>query len=410
MSESPELSRTARAIRASVFADLLPRIEARARAGGDLVELHIGDSYRAPPEAARFARVEVHEGDPSLYRYGAVTGIGELRRAFAERLLACGFGPPSVEPESEVLVGAGATHALFCAARAVLDPGDRVLVAAPYWPLSVGVLRSAGAEPVEVPITTRLYKDPSADAAALFERALTPRTRALYLVTPNNPDGKVLSATQLNGIARLAAARDLWILADEVYADHVYKGKGDAGDPRVHTSIARLEGARERTLTIYSLSKSHALAGVRVGFAVGPAQAIAVARRVGTHTVFNVPGAAQRLALAALREPAAWLDGVRRDFREARDLTVGALAGCGATIFPPDGGSYVFLDFAPILRGRPLGVLLERAIDRGVLLAPGDGFGEAFATWARLCFTSVPRERLVQGLERLRDAIADLDR
>lgn len=402
MDGPPALSRTAKAIRASVFAELTPRIEARARRGEDLIELHIGDTHRAPPATARFARVDERPLDAALYRYGAVAGLATLKEAFAARLSAQGFGPAEVEPESQVLVGCGATHALFCTARALLDPGDEVLVAAPYWPLSVGVLRAAGAVPVEVPLTTRLYADPTADAAAIFEAAITPRTRALYFITPNNPDGKVLSMLQLAGIARLARARGLWVIADEVYADYVYEG--------AHVSIARLDGMAERTVTVFSLSKSHAVAGARVGFAVGPSRVIAVARRVSTHTVFNVPLAAQRVALAALREPEAWLEAARREYLEARDATLRAMGGSGAVVLAPDGGSYVFIDFAPVLGDRPLTQLLERAIDRGVLLAPGDGFGDAYGRWARLCFTSVPRARLLGGVARLRDAIEDFTR
>ncbi len=396
------LSETAEAIRASVFADLTPRIEARARRGEDLIELHIGDTHRAPPRGARFARVDESSHDAALYRYGAVAGLANLKEAFAARLAARGFGPASVDPASDVLVGCGATHALFCAARSILDPGDEVLVAAPYWPLAVGVLRSAGAVPVEVPLTTRLYADRAADVGAILAAAVTPRTRALYFITPNNPDGKVLSPQHLAAIARLALARGLWVIADEVYADYVYEG--------AHASIARLDGMAERTLTVYSLSKSHALAGARVGFAVGPSRVMTVARRISTHTVFNVPVAAQRVALAALEEPEAWLEAARREYREAREDTRRALDGSGAIAFVPEGGSYVFIDFEPVLRGRPLAQLLERGIDRGVLLAPGDGFGDAFASWARLCFTSVPRARLIDGIARLRDAIEDLSR
>jgi aspartate/methionine/tyrosine aminotransferase len=393
------LSRTASALRASIFADLGPHIEAHTRSGGDLVELHIGDTHLPPPAAARFARIDEGSCDPGLYRYGSVSGVASLKRAFAARLAACGFGPPGIAP-SNVLVGCGATHALFCAVRAVLDPGDEVLVAAPYWPLSVGVLRAAGAVPIEVLLTTRLYREPTLDVGAVFEAALTPRTRAIYLITPNNPDGKVLTPAQLERVARLACARGLWVVADEVYADYVYEG--------VHASIARLEGMAERTLSIYSLSKSHSLAGVRVGFVVAPERVVALATRVSTHTVFNVPVASQRVALEALAAPADWVDAARRAYRRARDETMRALPPLPA--FSPDGGSYVFVDFGPFLDGRPLKDLLARAIDRGVLVAPGDGFGEAFGTWARVCFTSVPAERVLVGVARLEEAMQDLGR
>lgn len=390
------LSRSASAIRASVFADLAPRIEAHARRGGDLVELHLGDTCVAPPEPARFARVDTAGFDAALYRYGPIAGMGALKEAFASRLRSREFGPPGVEARN-VLVGAGATHAIFCGLRAVLEPGDEVLVAAPYWPLVVGVVRAAGGVPVEVPLTTRLYEDPTLDPATLLEQALTPRVRALYLISPNNPDGKVYSRAQLASIAGFAVKNDLWVLADEVYLDFVYEG--------AHASMASFDGMANRTLSAYSLSKSHGLAGARVGFLVAAERVIAVARRLSTHTVFNVAVAAQRVALAAVAEGPAWTDDVARRYREARDATMNALAGSGVRAFVPDGGSYVFVDFAPVLGGAPLQGLLERAINRGVLLLPGDGCGEGYGAWARLCFTCVPKERLLEGIARLREAV-----
>ncbi len=393
----PRLSASALAVRSSVFAELAPRIEARARSGADLVELHIGDTHLPPPEGARFSASDGGAFDPAIYRYGSTSGVDALRAAFAARLAARGHGPVDVDPGKHVLVACGATHAAFCVLRSVLDAGDEVVVGSPYWPLTVGVVRAAGGVPVEVPLSTRLYEDPSLDAGALVEAAVTPRTRAIYLITPNNPDGKVLAPADLARIARVAVARDLWVLADEVYADYVYDGS--------HASIARIEGMAERTLSVYSLSKSHALAGARVGFAVAPERVIAVARRIATHTVFNVPVASQRVAMAAVTSPDAWLEDARRAYRQARDTAIEGLRGSGVRITSPEGGSYLFVDFAPVLEGRPLRDLLERAVDRGVLVAPGDGFGEGFASWARICFTSVPEDRLVEGIARLRAAL-----
>ncbi len=184
-----------------------------------------------------------------------------------------------------------------------------------------------------------------------------------------------------------------------MYADYTFE--------RPHASIARLPGMAGRTLSAYSLSKSHALAGARVGFLVAPERVVSLARRVATHTVFNVPVAAQRVALAALASGDAWVGAAREAYRAARDLTLRALEGTGVRAFAPHGGNYVFVDFAPVLAGRPLTALLERAIDRGVLLAPGDGCGEAYGSWARLCYTAVPEARLAEGLDRLRTALRE---
>jgi aspartate/methionine/tyrosine aminotransferase len=392
------LSRTALGVRASVFADLAPRIEAHARGGGDLVALHIGDTHLAPPAAARFGRVEDVAADPELYRYGAITGLGALKEAFAASLRAAGRAP-AADPQRNVLVGAGATHAIFCGLRAVLDPGDEVVVAAPYWPLAVGIVRAAGGVPVEVPLTMRLYESPGASPAEILERAVTPRTRALYLISPNNPDGYAYDERQLRDVAALASAKDLWVLSDEVYADYAYDAP--------HRSIARQPGMHDRTISAYSLSKSHGLPGARVGFVVAPEPVVSLAGRIATHTVFNVPVASQRVALAALEASAAWIEDARREYRSARDAAMRALEGSGVRAFAPRGGSYVFVDFSPVLEGRPLRALLERAIDRGVLLAPGDACGAAFGECARLCFTSVPVDRLLEGMARLRAALHD---
>lgn len=388
----PSLSTTVRGVRAGVFAELQKHIDAHT---GDLVPLQIGDTALEPPVEGRF----VGGDDPALYRYGATAGLGTLRAAIA-RWLGSVRGIPEVDPERELLVGCGGTHAIFSAARAILDPGDEILLASPYWPLAHGILATCGAKIVEVPFTDRLYREPGLDAAQPFRERLTERTRAIYLITPNNPDGKILSRAQLTQIAELARERDLWVIADEVYADHAFDAP--------HISLCTLPGMRERTITAYSLSKSHALAGARIGYVLAPPEVITGARRVSLHTVFNVPVVAQRAALAALEAGPRWVDDARVRYRALRDVTVQALAGLPIDFSIAEGGTYLFLDFTRVLSGRPLEDLLTRAIERGVLLAPGKAFGEAYESWARLCYSAVPEDRLLTGIERLRAAIGDL--
>lgn len=390
-----KLSEVAAGVRPGVFAELQRHIdEAMAARGGDLVPLHIGDTCATPPVAeAGVLRAS------DVATYGGTAGLGDLRSALAARLLARRFGPAAIDPESELMLGVGATHALSCAVRSLFDPGDEVLLAAPYWPLAHGILKSAGARVVEIALTPALYADPEADAGAPFRAAVTEKTRGIYLITPNNPDGKVLERRHLEAIARVAREHDLWIVADEVYAEYTYG--------REHVSFARLDGMAERTVSAYSFSKSHALAGARVGAVVAPAPIVAAAKRLSTHSVFNVPVAMQKVALEALQSGDAFVDGARRDYLAARDAAAAALEGAACTFPLAEGGVYLFVDFAPLLAGRPLGDLLTRAVAHGVLLAPGAAFGEAFATCARLCFTGVPRPRLLEGIARLRRAMDD---
>lgn len=395
-----DLSDVARRVRPAVFAELQAHIDRKAARGEDLLPLHIGDTHVAPPAAARAVLDELDPNDATLHRYGATDGLSALRAAAAATLAARGL---DVDPATEVLVGNGGTHALFCASRTVLDPGDEVLVAAPYWPLAPGVFGASGAVSVEVPLTQRLYADPTLDPAAIFAAHVTPRTKALYVISPNNPDGKVLSPSALERIAAFACEHDLWVFADEVYADIVFEG----APPR---SLAAYPGMRERTIVLQSLSKSHALAGLRVGFCAAPREVIAAARRVSTHTAFNVSVAMQRAGEAALRD-AAFSTARAAEYRAARDAVAAALAGAPLRFFLPEGATYLFLDFAPALAARPSerGVLpiLERAIERGVLLAPGSAFGADFASFGRLCFTAVPEARAVLGATRLVAAIDD---
>jgi aspartate/methionine/tyrosine aminotransferase len=336
-----------------------------------------------------------------LYRYGATAGLAALRGAIAARARDQ-FAIPGVDGEKHVHVGVGATHALFCAARAVLDPGDEVLVGSPYWPLSVGVFHAAGGRPVEVPFTSRLYADPLLDPGELLAAALTTRTKALYFITPNNPDGKVLSRAQLESIARFAIEHDLWVFTDEVYADVTFEAP--------HVSIASLPEMGERAITLQSFSKSHALAGARIGATIAPEAVTTAARRVSVHTVFNVPVAMQRAALGALADESGWVRGAREEYRAARDEAARALGGSGLRFALAEGATYLFLDFSDVLGERPLSVALERAIDHGVMLAPGEAFGRGFERSARLCYTAVPRAELRDGIARLRAAIESLAR
>ncbi len=389
--DPPRLSDAASGVRESVFAALHARIAAHQAAGGELIPLHIGDTYLAPPAGT----LEVPTSSRDLSIYGAVPGMDGLREALAAEFQRRGFS--AIEGAANIHLGCGVTHALFCAARAVLDPGDEVLVVSPYWPLIPGLLQSAGIRPVEVPLSFRLYQEPELDVAAELEAAITPATRAVYFITPGNPEGQVYSRKQIEAIARVALEHDLWVLADEVYADFVYEGE--------HLSIARLPSMAERTLTTYSLSKSRALAGARIGCVAGSERAITAAVRISAHTVYNVPVPMQRAALAALVDGEQWPQKARAQYLEARDATAQALLDIGINAQRPRGGTFFFLDLSEPLAGRPLHSMIERAIDEGVYVAPGRAFGAGYERFVRLCFTGVPLDQILEGVRRLGRAL-----
>jgi aspartate/methionine/tyrosine aminotransferase len=376
---APQLSQSARALRESIFA----RLQGRLMDGG--VPLHLGDTYLPPPSSLR-----LETGDAALWRYGAPAGEAALLEALARKLRARN-GLAWAAP-ANLQITCGATQALAAAVRAVIDPGDEVIVPSPHWPLIRGIVTNAGGVPVEVPLSQRLYADPSLDAAALVEPYLSERTCALYVTTPNNPDGKVLGRRHLDQLAALARARDLWVLSDEVYEDLAYDAP--------HESIAALDGMAERTVTVFSLSKSYALAGYRLGYAVAAEAPMRALRKIANHTVYNVPDVLQRAALAVVEDAGspAWLDGARQAYRAARDL---ASSRVSAPHHRPDGATYLFVDLSRWAGEGDLRPLIERLLDAGVSISPGEQFGRGFERHARLCFSAVEPARLELGLERL---------
>jgi len=256
----------------AVFSPLARELDAAA---GTAVPLHVGDTWLEPFEGARME--DLRERDhPGLHRYSDTQGVREMVDAIVEKVRA--RNGLAAERRS-VLVTAGATGALGSALGMLAEPGEEVLVLAPYWPLIRGIAQAFRARPVEVPFYDRVGS--AADAVDAVRARLSPRSVALYVSTPSNPTGRVLPRAWLEALAELARREDLWLLSDEVYEDYVYRGE--------HCSIGAL--APERTLTVFSFSKAYGMAGNRTGYLVGPPEAVAAAQKISTHTFYAAPTA-----------------------------------------------------------------------------------------------------------------------
>ena len=394
MPRAPRPSAHALGVRASTFEAFQGKLRARA-AAGDLIPLHLGDTWLPPPPAAQ----QVDLTRPELHRYGPITGDPALRRAVAGELLRHGF---AADPE-EVVITVGATGALDVAFDALLEPGDEVLVVTPCWPLVFGLVQRRGARPVEVDVdpSGALPADPAALARALTA-AVTPRTVALYVCDPNNPAGFVFSRPHQEAIAAVARAHDLWLLVDAVYVDM------ELGVPRAGP-LQAWEAERERTCLVLSYSKACGLAGDRIGALRAPPALGALAPRLITHTTYHAAQVSQRMLLQALLDPGAPTDRERRRVAAVEGAAlVGAHLGERIPFPRPAGGAFVLLD----LRGSAADeaaalAFLERSLDRGVALAPGGAFGSRFGRFARLCYTAVPPAQLVEGLERLAPLLSE---
>lgn len=383
----PVFAPSLEALRASVFAELAPALAARKRAGLSTAPLHIGDTWRTPDLSTQALPAWATGHSANLY--ATLGGETPLRDALARRFTAR-HGVATAR--DEVLATVGATHGLLTTLRACVEAGSEVIVLAPYWPLSVGVVRAAGALPVEVPFADVLDDEGVAAALAGVVRAITHRTRAIYFASPNNPCGTTFSADVLGQLLALARAHDLWVIADEVYAELVYDGG--------FVSIASLDGAAERTVVLRSFSKSHGLAGIRLGWLRARAEIVSEIAKVATHSVFHPTVHAQGVGLVALGSDA-WQTETFAMFRAARDKTLARVRAAGLRALAPSGGYYVFFDATPLLGGAPVEGLLRRALDAGVMLCPGRASGAAYARWVRLCFTAVDPAALDDALERL---------
>ena len=369
-----------------VFAQLLKRW---AEGGGRACPLHLGDTHLEPLPAAR-AEAQRSERYPRLHNYAPVQGEPELLDAIVEKV-ARRSGVTLARDCIQVMSGATSAFGVICAA--LLAPGDEVLLPAPLWALMRGAVKLRGAVPVEVPFFTELDRA-DFDPIAALERACTPRTVALYLNSPHNPTGRVLSPALIDALAAFVLRHDLWLLCDEVYEDLWYE--------HPPPSIWARPELRARTISTHSVSKAYALAGARVGFTHGPAEIMDVIRGVQTFYTYCAPRPMQLGAARALRDGEVWLADAREHYARAGRAAAQALG-----IRPPAGGTFVFFDAGSALRpGETMLALLERCLAAGVMLTPGSTSGVGYDRWARLCFTAVPEAELSTALERLKPVLA----
>ncbi len=351
---------------------------------GPTYPLHIGDTWMEPAEGCRLQDIRV-EDHPGMHRYASVHGRADLIDAIAARFAERTGLTPSPD---EVLVSAGATGGLCGLVGAIVEPGDEVIILAPHWPLIAGMVKAFGGTPVQAPFIG--VADSPESAVEVLESARTERTVAVYWNTPNNPTGKAIPAAWLAAMAEHCRRHDLWIFSDEVYEEYVYTGDHVYSRPF----------APERTVSLHSFSKSYGMAGNRAGYLVGPAELLGHTKKVTTHTFYSTPTGAQIAALRALGPAGtAWVDGARAKYAE-----LGAYAADRLGVERPDGSTFVFLDVADALDDSGLTGLLEKAVSRGLLVAPGPSFGP-YPTHVRLCFTSAEPERVRAGVDVLAELL-----
>lgn len=373
----PKVARSVAGMEGSLFSRLAHRLrELRV----EVFPLHVGDTWLEPAVGCRMQDLDV-DTYPGMHRYAPPHGLPLLLDAvvgrFRERV--------GIEVTADnVLVAAGATGALGAAVGATIDPGDEVLLLAPYWPLITGIVKSFSGVPVAVPFLGPVQS--VADVEKVLEAARTERTAALYLSSPNNPTGTVIPAEWIAAAVDWARRHGLWIYADEVYEDYLYEGE--------HAYAAAQ--APDRAFSVHSFSKAFGMAGNRCGYVVGPANVMGELRKVSTHTFYSTPTASQIAAARALDGRGdAWVSEVRPLYRE-----LGRAAADRLGVARPQGSQFLWLDVSPVLDERGLMGFLEDCIEDGLLLAPGPSFGP-YPTHVRICFTAAAPDVTRRGVDLL---------
>jgi N-succinyldiaminopimelate aminotransferase len=338
-----------------------------------------------PPAGTRMEDLRVAE-HPGMHRYASVHGLPALLDAVVERERA---QTGLALERDDVLITAGATGGLGAVVGAIVEPGEEVLILAPYWPLIEGIVRSFHGAPVAVPVLAGEVAS-AAEAVAAAEERRSERTVALYLSTPNNPSGRLLPRAWIEALVEWAARHDLWVITDEAYEAFVYRGE----------HVRALPLAPERTFLAQTFSKKYGVAGNRCGYIVGPRRVMTELRKVSTHTFYSTPTAAQLSAVAALGGPGdAWAEAARAQY-----AATGRRAAERLGIEPPEGSTFLFLDVGSSLDAGGLARLLERCVERGLLVAPGPSFGP-YPTHVRLCYTAVEPERALRGVDLLAELL-----
>jgi aspartate/methionine/tyrosine aminotransferase len=364
--------------------------EAQLR-GEDVIVLSIGDPELEMPAAVLERAIEtLRAGD---VRYTPAAGRWALREAIAQTHRRC--TGQAVDADNVVFLS-GAQNALFAASLCVAGPGDEVLALEPLYPSYPGTIRASGATLVRIPAPAAAGFRP--DLRALAE-AITPRTRALFFATPNNPSGVILSEEELHVIADLARRNSLWIVADQVYA-------GLAPGGCVPNLAARLP---EQVVTISSLSKSHSMPGLRAGWLVGPKELAGHAETLSMCMLFGLPGFIQEAALTALKGSNAPEARIRALCASRRDMLIEGLAGLsGIRCAVPEAGMFTLIDVGGTgLSGYDFMSGLFKSECVSVL--DGGAFGVATRGFVRLCFAT-DEATLREAIVRVRRYVGSLAR
>ncbi|MFD6100595.1 pyridoxal phosphate-dependent aminotransferase [Nocardiopsis flavescens] len=400
MTNRPRVSARISAISESATLAVDAKAKAMKAEGRPVIGFGAGEPDFPTPDYIVDAAVAAAR-EPRYHRYTPAGGLPELKKAIAEKTARdSGY---RVEP-SQVLVTNGGKQAIYEAFAALLDPGDEVIVIAPYWTTYPESIKLAGGVPVYV--VTDETTGYLADVEQL-EAARTERTKVLLFVSPSNPTGAVYPREQVRAIGRWAAEKGLWVLTDEIYEHLVY------GDAEFSSLPVEVPEIADRTVIVNGVAKTYAMTGWRVGWLIGPADVVKAASNLQSHATSNVANVSQAAAIAAVSGDLAAVDEMRKAFDRRRKTMVRMLNEIDGVFCPePQGAFYAYPSVKGVLgkeiRGRTpqtSAELAELILDEAeVAVVPGEAFGTP--GYLRLSY-ALGDEDLAEGVSRIQKLLAE---
>ena len=354
------------------------------------ISLGVGEPDFKTPWAVRDAGIRSLEQGRT--KYTANAGLMQLRQEicrYLSRRFELDYQP------NEVVVTVGGSEAIDLCIRALVQPGDEVIIPEPCFVCYEPITQLTGGVPVH--IATKAEEDFRLTADQL-KAAITPKTKLLVLPFPNNPTGGVMSAADLEAIAEVLRGTDIMVLSDEIYSELTY------GLDR-HVSIASLPGMRERTIVVNGFSKSYAMTGWRLGYAVGPQPIIKVMTKIHQSCIMSAPTTSQYAAITALRQCDDAIETMRDEYNRRRRYVVKALNEMGLTCFEPRGAFYVFPSIQ--ISGLSSEEFCERLLhEKEIAIVPGNAFGSSGEGFARISY-AYSVEHLETAMRRIRAFLQD---
>lgn len=362
--------------------------------GPDLVRFHIGDSYLPPVYPLPFDEDFLKE-NKDFSRYGNTFGIEELRKELSYKIVEDNHLNIS---SNNILITTGATNALSAAVHGILEPGEEILVLTPCWPIFPGIVHSTEANIIEVPFYMKLYENAEMDIISHLDHYISDKTTAIYLNSPNNPSGKVLTYQQLKQISDIARKYKLWIISDEAYDGLTFDG-------HTHYSIGQLPDMFRQTVTVFTFSKIFMFAGLRLGYAVGSEELIVNLNKILVHQIYSSPIITQQMMIEPVKTRHQWMGKVQNHYQMLRDQFI---SQSGLSLIKPEATYFIFFSIEKYLGGRNYEEVVKSCFEEGVSVAPGIDFGKDFGLYLRICFTGESPERLDIGINRLRKILLEI--